>query len=160
MKWLLDTYKYWYELAKDIRVWWIFRSVARKNTEKLNEQSLRVDWLGRIYGVVNLPEEVMGASQEIQQAYVLQQITTYGELILKMGLGDMVYPQIQRIDGSNAYLVVLWPVFEELSLLPVILNTIRTVAVTFVIFVIFKFFYGEMDTFTALWNKFTNWIKS
>lgn len=160
MKWLLDTYKYWYELAKDIRVWWIFRSVARKNTEKLNEQSLRVDWLGRIYGVVNLPEEVMGASQEIQQAYVLQQITTYGELILKMGLGDMVYPQIQRIDGSNAYLIVLWPVFEELALLPVILNTIRTAAVTFIIFIIFKFFYGEMDTFAALWNKFTNWIKS
>lgn len=160
MKWFLDTYKYWYELAKDTRTWWIFRSVARKNVELLNNQELRVDWLGRIYGVVNLPEEVQGASQEIQQAYVLQQITKYGDTIMKIGLGDVVYPQIQRIDGASAYLVVLWPVYEALALLPIILNAVRTTLITFVIFVIAKFFYGEVDTFVAIWDKFTNWIKS
>jgi len=164
MKWLfesfVDTYKYWYELAKDFKTWWIFRSVARKNVELLNTQELRVDWLGRIYGVVNLPEEVQGASQEIQQAYVLQQITKYGDTIMKIGLGDVVYPQIERIDGAAAYLVVLWPVFDELALLPIISNTIRTALVTFVLFVIAKFFYGEADTFAAIWDKFTNWIKS
>lgn len=160
MKWLLDTYKYWYELAKDIRTWWIFRSVAKKNVELLNNQKLRVDWLGRIYGVVNLPEEVMTASQEIQQAYVLQQITTYGDTIMKIGLGDVVYPQIEKIEGSPAYLVVLWPVFEDLALLPIILNTFRTAFVTFGLFVIAKFIYGEADVFVALWDKFSNWIKA
>jgi hypothetical protein len=160
MKWFLDTYTYWYELAKDIRTWWIFRSVAKKNVDVLNNQKLRVDWLGRIYGVVNLPEEVMTASQEIQQAYVLQQITTYGNTIMKIGLGDVVYPQIEKIEGSPAYLVVLWPVFDALSLLPILLNIIRTGLVTFVLFIIAKFIYNEADVFTALWDKFANWLKA
>lgn len=153
------TYTFWYELFKDIRVWWIFRSIARNNIETLNkEHGLRVDWLGRIYGVINLPEEVQGASQEIQQAYVLQQITKYGDVMMKLGLADMVYPEIQRIDKSASYLVILWPTFDELALLPIIGATIRTTIVTFIIYVIVKFFIQNANVFSSLWDKFSHWV--
>ena len=74
MKWFTNTFSYWAELVSEIRIWWIFRKTARENTEKLNENELRVDWLGRIYGVVNMPEEVVTAAEQVQQAYILQQI--------------------------------------------------------------------------------------
>ena len=91
MKWLTSTFTYWYDLYRDIRMWWIFRKTARENIEMLNkDHELRVDWLGRIYGVVNLPEEVRSASLDVQQAYVLQQITKYGDCMLKIGLADVV----------------------------------------------------------------------
>ena len=93
----LSTFSFWRELSKDIRIWWIFRRTANQYRDQLNKDfQLRVDWLGRIYGVVNLPEEVQTASGEIQQAYVLNKISTYGNYMLQIGLADMVYPQIQN----------------------------------------------------------------
>jgi hypothetical protein len=155
-KWFLSTFTYWSELSKDIRIWWIFKRTATQYTEQLNKDfALRVDWLGRIYGVVNLPEEVQTASGEIQQAYVLNKISTYGNFMLQIGLADVVYPQIEKIPGSASYLVVLWPVFDELSLLPVLGNILKTAVVSAILYVIFKFIMSNTELWIALWNKLT-----
>jgi len=161
MKWITSTFTYWYDLYKDIRIWWIFRKTSRENIKMLNEDhELRVDWLGRIYGVVNLPEEVRSASLEVQQAYVLQQITKYGDCMLKIGLADVVYPQIQKVKQSSSFLIVLWPVFDDLALLPVLGNIIKTTFVAFIIFVLIKFTSSNIDVIYTLWEKMTTWIKS
>jgi hypothetical protein len=124
---LLRPFTYWVDLYREIRIWWIFRRTAVNNTKMLNkEHTLRVDWIGRIYGVVNLPEEVQTAASEVQQAYVLQQITKYGDVMLKIGLADVVYPEIERVPGSSSYLVVLWPVFEDFNIWKILGNIIRT----------------------------------
>lgn len=160
-KWFLSTFTYWAELFKDIRIWWIFRRTARQYQDQLNKDfQLRVDWLGRIYGVVNLPEEVQSASGEIQQAYVLNKISTYGNFMLQIGLADMVYPQIEKLPGTASYLVILWPVFDELSLLPVLGNILKSVFVGGLLFVIYKFIASNVDLWVGLWNKFTHLILS
>ena len=159
-KWFSSTFVYWAELFKDFRVWWIFRRTAKQNQDQLNKDfQLRVDWLGRIYGVVNLPEEVQTASGEIQQAYVLNKISGFGNYMLQIGLADMVYPQIQKI-SPTAYLIILWPVFDELSLLPVLGNILKSSFVGFVFFVIYKFIITNMHIWSTLWDKFTQFIIS
>ena len=91
LNWFKSTFTYWVELYKDIRIWWIFRRTAREYTDQLNKDfQLRVDWLGRVYGVVNLPEEVQTASGEIQQAYVLNKISTYGNFMMQIVHGTMM----------------------------------------------------------------------
>ena len=161
MKWIKSTFTYWYDLYRDIRMWWIFKKTSKENVKMLNEDhGLRVDWLGRIYGVVNLPEEVRSASLEVQQAYVLQQITKYGDCMLKIGLADVVYPQIQKVKQSSSFLIVLWPVFDDLALLPILGNIIKTAFVGLVIFAICKLGYHNIDILVALWEKLSTWIKS
>ena len=158
-KWFLNTFIYWREFARDVRIWWIFRRTANQYQDQLNKDfQLRVDWLGRIYGIVNLPEEVQGASGEIQQAYVLNKISTYGNFMLQIGLADMVYPQIQKVPQSASYLVILWPVFDELSLLPVLGNIVKTTFVGGLLFLVYKFIYVNSDLWIALWDKFTHLI--
>lgn len=158
-KWLLNTFTYWIELSKDVRIWWIFRKTANQYRDQLNKDfQLRVDWIGRIYGVVNLPEEVQGASGEIQQAYVLNKISTYGNYMLQIGLADIVYPQIEKIPGTAAYLLILWPVFDELSILRILGNILRSAFVGVILFFIYKFITGNIDLWSALWNKFTHVI--
>lgn len=153
--WIKNTFVYWVELARDIRVWWIFRKTAKQNQDQLNQDfQLRVDWLGRIYGVVNLPEEVQTASGEIQQAFVLNKISGFGNYMLQIGLADMVYPQIQKVSPVS-YLIILWPVFDDLSLLPIIGNIIRSTFVGFIIFIITKFIINNAHIWNALWDKFT-----
>ena len=138
MKWFTSTFSYWSELVSEIRIWWIFRSAARnkENLEKINQADLRVDWLGRIYGVVNMPEEVVTAAPQVQQAYVLQQINKWGPLTLEMGLADIIYPEINRIPGTPAYLVVKWPQYDALGLWYILGNIIKSAIVGFGLFLL------------------------
>lgn len=155
MNWFLSTFTYWSELVSEIRIWWIFRSTARQkeNIEKLNETDLRVDWLGRIYGVVNMPEEVVGAAPQVQQAYVLQQINKWGPLTIEMGLADIIYPEISRIPGTAAYLVVMWPQYDALGIWYILGNLIKTAVVGFVLFLLARLVWVNFHYVTELFNK-------
>ena len=155
MNWFLSTFTYWSELVSEIRIWWIFRSTARQkeNIEKLNETDLRVDWLGRIYGVINMPEEVVGAAPQVQQAYVLQQINKWGPLTTEMGLADIIYPEISRIPGTSAYLVVMWPQYDSLSVWYILGNLIKTAVVGFVLFLLGRLVWVNFHYVTELFNK-------
>lgn len=145
MKWLIKTYTFWYELYKELRIWWIFRKSARSNVELLNENDLRVDYIGRIYTVVNLPEEVAGAAPQVHQAYVLQKITNYGKVMMKIGLADVVYPEIEQIKESAAYLVILWPVFDKFQLFTILGSLIRTTVQTGMLYFIYRLIMNHVD---------------
>ena len=156
MSMLLRPFTYWGDLYREIRIWYIFRRTAVNSTKMLNEEhTLRVDWIGRIYGVINLPEEVQTAAGEIQQAYVLQQITKYGDVMAKIGLADVVYPEIERVPGSTSYLVVLWPVFEDFNIWRILGNVIRTSAIFFIIYIIVNVI---LNNWQALSNLVTSLI--
>lgn len=151
---LLRPFTYWADLYREIRIWYIFRRTASDNTKMLNEEhSLRVDWIGRIYGVVNLPEEVQTAAGEVQQAYVLQQITKYGEVMTKIGLADVVYPEIERVPGTSSYLIVLWPVFEDFNIWSIIGNVIRTSIISFLGYLL-------VNVIVSNWETLSNFVMS
>lgn len=150
MKWFKNTFSYWGELVSEIRIWWIFRSTSRKpdNIKKLNDNELRVDWLGRIYGVVNMPDEVVGAAPQVQQAYVLQQISKWGPLTTEMGLADIIFPEIDRVAGTNSYLVIMWPQYDALGLWYILGNIIKTTIVGFGIFLLGKLIWVNFNKIT------------
>lgn len=153
MKWFTSTFSYWSELVSEIRIWWIFRKAAIENTNKLNDSDLRVDWLGRIYGVVNMPEEVVTAAPQVQQAYVLQQINKWGPLTLEMGLADIIYPEINRIPNTNAYLVVMWPQYDALGVWYVLGNILKSTVVGFGLFLLGRVIWVNFHHVTELFNK-------
>jgi len=136
---LLRPFTYWRELYREIRIFSIFRRTAFENRKMLeSEHSLRVDFLGRIYGVINIPEEVEGAAKQVQEAYVLQSITNFGKVMLKIGLADIQYPEIEKIPGAAAYLVILWPEYEALTFWRIIGNLIRTSIILGIFYVLIK----------------------
>lgn len=155
MKWFLSTFSYWSELFSEIRIWWIFRSTARQkdNLDKIVKADLRVDWLGRIYGVVNMPEEVVTAAPQVQQAYVLQQINKWGPLTTEMGLSDIIYPEISRIPGSAAYLVIMWPQYDALGIWYILGNIIKSAVVGFGLFLLARLIWVNFHHVTELFNK-------
>lgn len=97
------------------------RKVAKRNQETLSEFDLRVDWIGRIYTVINLPEEV--ASQPYsQQPYVLGQLRKYDEVLLRLQLSDILFPEFEKIPNEDAYILILTPEIEYLSVFRFLLN--------------------------------------
>ena len=64
------------KLYKELQIWYKIRKIANENKTKLLEKGFRVDWIGRIYTVINLPEEVV--NQPIsQEGYVLMQLRCF-----------------------------------------------------------------------------------
>jgi hypothetical protein len=153
--WLKSTIEFWVELSKELRIWYIFKKTANQYQGNLNrEHGLRVDWLGRIYGVVNLPEEVQTASGEIQQAYVLQRITKYGQTMLNMGIGDIVFPEIQKVKNSASYLVILWPAFDTLQIIEIIKGLFKTAFIGTVIYLVIRLATNNLESLLTAWNWF------
>lgn len=155
MKWFTNTFSYWSELYSEIRIWWIFRRTARQkaNLQKLNDQDLRVDWLGRIYGVVNMPEEVQGAAPQVQQAYVMQQLGKWGPVMNELGISDIIYPEMAKIPNSASYLVVMWPQYDAFGLFAILGNIVKTSLVVSGLFLIGRVIYINFHYVTELFTK-------
>ena len=46
---------YLIDLYNDFVIWYKYAKVTKSNREKLEANNLRVDWLGRVYTVINVP---------------------------------------------------------------------------------------------------------
>lgn len=109
---------YLLNLFNEINVWRKVKKAAKENEALLNENGFRVDWIGRIYTVINLPEEVATHNPNIQQGYVLMQLREFDRLFLGIGISDYIVPELQRIEEAPAFLLVLSPDREFLSFKP------------------------------------------
>jgi hypothetical protein len=109
------------KIVVDIRNYFFLRRVTKKNSDTIewNKLKLRVDWLGRIYTVVNLPPEVIyspDAPEEIRPAYVLEESKPINEYLTRLNLQEILSPEIKPIPESISYLIVYSPYFQKLSL--------------------------------------------
>jgi len=106
----------------EARIWWKVRQAALEYRSQLESVGFRVDWIGRIYTVINLPEEVLTAAPQIQEGYVLMKLRDYDRIFLQLGLAGDVFPEMERIEEEEAaaFLLVLTPEREYLRLWPAI----------------------------------------
>lgn len=117
---------YWVEFFSELKIWWRYRKAARESESILTENGMRVDWLGRIYAVVNMPEEVQTNMEIVQQGWVIGQLRPMNEVLVKIGLAGYSYPSIIKIEGTASYLVVMWPELDSLNVWTILWNTIIT----------------------------------
>jgi hypothetical protein len=119
-----DVLLYWPRFFKEA---WINRKYykAVKSIEsELNAQNLRVDWIGRIYGVMEIKEEFANQPEMVQQSIVFQQLSPINELLMKYGLSDLSFPDISKIPGTNQFLVILYPENDYFNLTSFIRNVL------------------------------------
>lgn len=115
-------------LYVELRTWYRVRKVALEYEDQLSSMGFRVDWIGRIYTVINLPEEVITAAPQIQEGYVLMKLRDYDRLFLQLGLAGDVFPEMERIseDGVDAFLLILSPERDYFKFWPLIGFIIKT----------------------------------
>ena len=105
----------------DISNYFFIRKVIKKNMNSIEWEKfrLRVDWIGRIYTVVNLPPEVIyspDSPEEIRPAYVLEESRPINQYLTSLNLQEIVTPEIKPIPGSISYLIIYSPYFQRLSI--------------------------------------------
>jgi hypothetical protein len=119
MNWY-NIWKWPAELIDDIRQWLVVRS-ALKETETISaletwQYELRKDKIGRLYTVINVPEELWPYDKQDQVwPWMVEQLRELDAILLRRQLSDLLYPVVERIDDAPAYLVILTPSTESLS---------------------------------------------
>lgn len=123
-------------LLKEIKIWYKIKKVAKENEKSLNEAGFRVDWIGRIYTVINLPEEVI--TQPIsREGYVLMKLREYDSLFLNMGIADYISPEIVELIDSDAYLLILSPDRDYIKLKSFLWFTVKIVFLLILIRIVY-----------------------
>jgi len=145
-------------LWNEIKIWRKVKKVAKSNEEILNEKGFRIDWIGRIYTVINLPEEVATHNPEIQQAYVLQELRNFDKIFLEIGIADYVVPEFRAIDGAASYLLVLSPDRDYIKLWPFLLFVLKITFSLLAIRLLYVLINHQWENIGLLWNKTINLI--
>jgi hypothetical protein len=99
---------YWINLWREIMIWREVKKVTAQNLDLLRENNLRVDWIGRIYTVFNLPDEVI-ETPNTREPYLSAQLKNIDDILIQLNLSDIVYPQFTQIEGTDSYLLILYP---------------------------------------------------
>lgn len=119
-----DILLYWPRFFKEA---WITRKYykAVKSIEpELEKANLRVDWIGRIYGVLSIKEEFRNQPELVQQSIVFQELAPINQILMKYGLSDLSYPEISKIPNTDQFLVVLYPENDYFNLISFLRNII------------------------------------
>ena len=66
---------------------------------------------------------------------------------------NIIYPEISRIPGTAAYLVVMWPQYDALGIWYILGNIIKSAAVGFGIFLLGRLIWVNFHHVTELFNK-------
>jgi len=116
---------YWPRLLKE--VWQTIRyyRAVKSIQPDLEKENLRVDWIGRIYTVISLKDEIITQPEMVQQSYVFQQLKPVSDVLLKYGLSNDAFPEIRKINSSS-FLVVLYPENEYFTILDMLKNLLYT----------------------------------
>jgi hypothetical protein len=140
------------KLYKELKIWWQIRKVAKSEEASLREKGFRVDWVGRIYTVINLPEEVATAPIS-QEGYVLMKLREHDKFLLDLGIADYVSPEFEKISNSDSFLLVLSADRDYFKLWPFLISVAKTIGLIFILRVIYLLFAHNQEKITELWNK-------
>ena len=140
------------KLYKELRVWQKIKRIAKMEEETLKEKGFRVDWVGRIYTVINLPEEVATAPIS-QEGYVLMKLREHDQFLLKLGIADYVSPEFEKIEGTDSFLLVLSADREYFKLWPFLVSMAKTVGLLFALRLLYLLFSHNQEKITELWKE-------
>ena len=140
------------KLYKELKLWWQIRKVAKSEETTLREKGFRLDWVGRIYTVINLPEEVATAPIS-QEGYVLMKLREHDKFLLELGIADYVSPEFNKINDTDSFLLVLSADREYFKLWPFLKSMAKTFGLVFILRLIYLIFSHNQEKIIELWNK-------
>ncbi len=95
-----------FKVIKELRIWFKIRNIAKESVKTLNEKGFRVDWVGRIYTVINIPDEVL-SSAVTNESFVYMKLQELSPVFLDIGIADYVSPEIMEIPDTGSYLLII-----------------------------------------------------
>ena len=146
-----------FNVIQEIRIWLKVRKVANENRNLLKEKGFRIDWIGRIYTVVNIPDEIF-TSAMTNESYVYMKLQEFSPVFLEIGIADYVSPEVEEIEGAGAFLLIISPNRNYFRLWEFIKFSIKTLFVFLIIRILYIILTLDpvMNFFTRIFNLIIN----
>lgn len=108
-------------IIREFKTWKIVRKTVRLNAERFYAIGFDIDWLGRLYTIVNIPDEIAGmplvtrkdfAIQNMAiDAYIKESLSDVTSLLTDLHLSDLImYPsKYERFANTDSILIILAP---------------------------------------------------
>jgi len=93
---------------KKIKFFFKYRSIIKSNKELLANPNvgLKIDWINRLYTVLNMDDDVKKYGVELTQTNIKKYISDTDKVFKTLGLNELIgVYDIQKIDETN-YLIV------------------------------------------------------
>ena len=148
---------YFKELYEELKIWRKIRRIAKENEAILNESNFRVDWIGRIYTVINLPEEMLDRV-ELHEGYVFMQLRDYDKLFMDIGVADVIFPEISPISDRGAFLLVLTGPKDYMGWWNFLWNLLKLGGIIVLIRILYSLCIKHSEWFTSIWKSLTGLI--
>jgi hypothetical protein len=101
---------------------------------------LRIDWLGRIYTVINIEPELF-MDEGISQLVVLEKIKEIDIILTKIRLSDIVtltlYREMSKVDNAYYYLIIISPNLEFLTKFDIVFEIVKISLFSYLIYSLF-----------------------
>lgn len=149
---------YLIKLWREIKIWLKVRKIAKLNEPKLKEKGFRIDWIGRIYTVINMPEEVINHTPQIQQAYVLDELRNFDKIFLDIGIADFIKPEFNIIPNTTAYLLILSPDRDWFRLKPFFIFIFKILGIMLLFRILYVLIVNYQDSILDVFNNIYNFI--
>lgn len=117
-----DILLFWPRFFREARLTRKYYKAVKEIQPELEAANLRVDWIGRIYGVVEIKEEFKDQPELLQQSMVFQELKPINDILMKYGLSDLSFPDISKIPNTNQFLVILYPENDNFNLVSFLRN--------------------------------------
>jgi len=144
---------YIFKLINEINIWRKVRAIALENEELLKENGFRIDWVGRIYTVINLPEEVVNQPFS-REGYVLMKLREYDSMFLNMGIADAIAPELVDLQDAEAYLLILSPDRDYIKFWPFLISLFKTSG----LFLLLRLVYLLLSNYWGSITSAFNWL--
>lgn len=106
-----------YKIYRDIVNYFAIRKIVKRSSKSVDweKHQLRVDWVYRIYTVVNQTKYEIGDDPIVLKQKMLEKTYPINAYIDKLGISDLVAASWEPIPDSNSYLLVYYPIFNYLT---------------------------------------------
>lgn len=121
----MSIFNFWswpLEVYEDIQTINAVKSALKEDSVKLQLKSSKYElrWTkgGTIYTVINIPEELLDLDkQKMIWPWLLEQLREFDLILMSCQLSDLLEPQIEKINDTNAsaYLVKLVPLTDSIN---------------------------------------------
>lgn len=131
-----DILLFWPRFFKEAVITRKYYKAVKSIKSELEALNLRIDWIGRIYGVVEIKDEFINQPEMVQQSMVFQELKPINEILMKYGLSDLSFPDISKIQGTNQFLVILYPENDHFNRMSFLRNIVFLGGLTAIGFII------------------------
>lgn len=124
-----------HKVIRDISNYFALRRIIKRESKSSPvwaKHGLRVDWIGRIYTVYNIPPEVTKSPdvpREAWIAYIIDRAKSLNEYLTSLNLQEIVIPEYKEIPGTDSYLLMYKPYFQEFGWKWIITRTIFWISI-------------------------------